>query len=169
MDLPCSVNYLSSSGCELVSLRYAPTCASELVETVGLAFHRFRFYQQPLGVEFGGQPQQDQRAVSGQDSEARRPSRTAGKSKFVPPSNRLARDAHPQVPSLFRQRTTRCWRQCRGCPQDARNESEKFAKHTSTGSRKGRSGWTKCSPKFGNGKVWTKTEIQRRKFNKPFC
>ena len=33
VDLPCSVNYLGSGGCELVAFRYASACTSKLVET----------------------------------------------------------------------------------------------------------------------------------------
>jgi hypothetical protein len=42
---PSLVNYLGGSGCELISFRYVLACACELVETTGLAFHRFPILQ----------------------------------------------------------------------------------------------------------------------------
>jgi hypothetical protein len=39
VDLPCSVDYLGGSGCELVAFRYAPAYSSELVEPSSLILH----------------------------------------------------------------------------------------------------------------------------------
>jgi Ni/Co efflux regulator RcnB len=41
VDFPSLVDYLGGGGCELVPLGNVFTCAGELVETAGLAFHRF--------------------------------------------------------------------------------------------------------------------------------
>jgi hypothetical protein len=39
VDFPGLVDYLGGGGCELVPLGNVSTCAGELVETAGLAFH----------------------------------------------------------------------------------------------------------------------------------
>jgi hypothetical protein len=49
VNFPCLVNYLGCCGCELVPLGNVFTCAGNLVEAAGLAFHRFPILQ-PGGV-----------------------------------------------------------------------------------------------------------------------
>jgi hypothetical protein len=45
VDLPRLVNYLGGGGRELIAFCYVLACACELVETAGLAFHRFPILQ----------------------------------------------------------------------------------------------------------------------------